>query len=102
MNAYADATGVIYRVPGWHQSSGKWFYIQEDGQCVSDGIYTIDGKRYFMDDTGIMQVGLINYRNSLSGMEYHLFTDASGALVEKAQWVLSNNKCITHRLAEKL
>ena len=92
VNAYADATGVIYRVPGWHQSSGKWFYIQEDGQCVSDGIYTINGKRYFMDDTGIMQVGLINYRNSLSGMEYHLFTDASGALAEKAQWVLSNNK----------
>ena len=41
---------------GWYQLDGNWYYIDPGtGTILSGGLYTINGKRYLLDEEGVMQ-----------------------------------------------
>ena len=46
---------VNHPAAGWHQEEGKW-YLLSDGERLT-GWQTVDGKRYYLDETGVMLDG---------------------------------------------
>lgn len=41
---------------GWYQLDGNWYYIDPGTSTIlSGGLYTINGKRYLLDEEGVMQ-----------------------------------------------
>lgn len=76
----ADPDGVIMQKTGWVQTGGEWYYIGEDGNLYTDGLYEIGGKKYLFNYAGVMDQGMCWY----DGEVY--MTDAKGALVMN-DWV---------------
>ncbi|PEE02623.1 S-layer protein, partial [Bacillus pseudomycoides] len=65
---------------GWVQEEGKWTYYRKDGQRVTD-LQTIDGKRYYFDSNGIMQIGWLNK----NGSKYYF--NSSGVMQTGVQYI---------------
>ncbi|MGG3529073.1 ribonuclease domain-containing protein [Bacillus pseudomycoides] len=65
---------------GWVQEEGKWTYYRKDGQRVTD-LQTIDGKRYYFDSNGIMQIGWLNK----DGSKYYF--NSSGVMQTGVQYI---------------
>ena len=71
------------RAEGWQKIDGKWYYFNymQNGSSYSyghmrTGDVVIDGKRYFLDENGVMQTGWIDfgeyiYMNFLTGSYYN-------------------------------
>ena len=73
-----DAAEVFYYEQsgyGWKLEEGKWNYIKEDGTKVVNWHLDGDGKWYFMNNDGIMQIGMIDW----NGQKF--FLGANGAML---------------------
>lgn len=81
---YADEDGVLAVVDdadlnGWQIINGAWYYY-EDGSYVCDETKTIDGKDYYFDWNGELQIGTIW---TDEGRPY--LTDSNGAIIKHAK-----------------
>lgn len=65
-----------YMVKGWYQQNGNWYYFSTESGGQMTGWQQIDGKWYYLnpDNGGIMQTGWLNH----SGKRYHM--DESGVM----------------------
>ena len=74
---YANSDGTPYDYNknddiqgGWLQYGGKWYYIDSDGEMVSDGKVTVYGKDYRLKPDGTMLTGWYQYGTDAVGWYY--------------------------------
>ena len=73
-------------VPGWKVVSGRWKYLEQNGEYVKSKWLLLDNIWYHFDSNGYMQTGWLLLGNTW----YYL--ESSGAMVAgKWQWI--NGKC---------
>lgn len=87
-NKFADASGAVINGPSWGSAYENgvlvWYYIQEDGFVAENKILVIDGKGYYFDYGGCMQIeedyffGVVDEE---TGEEKYYRTDATGVLL---------------------
>lgn len=77
---FAPETGA--QVIGWVQVDGKWYYLDPNN---SGAMYTywldIGKDRYYLDEKGVMQMGIFYLSDSTAGSEYAYQTDDKGVLI---------------------
>ena len=94
LNYRFDADGRM--VTGWYQDGLTWFYYTSDGTAAS-GTTTINGKVYFFDDAGKMQINrIVHYAGKL------YYIDGNGVASQQSNngWIcnkyyVENGKLIT-------
>lgn len=78
-----DSTGAMVSKAGsnieagWRNDDKGWWYQLSNGDYVKNKWKTINGKKYYFDETGYMATGF----NTIEGQDYYF--DQSGALVKK-------------------
>ncbi len=85
-----DVNGVVIRTSGWHQidagSGALWYYVQDNGTLLRDGVYTVNGKKYYFNWYGEMATGKFSvYDNNLSKSVYW-FAKEDGELITTQGW----------------
>lgn len=86
-NYYVDHNGVwtqTRQTAQWILSGNRWWYCHSDGSYTTSNWENINGKWYYFDAAGWMQVGWIYVNNTW----YYLASD--GSMVEKG-WHLIDN-----------
>ncbi|MGN0372056.1 MAG: N-acetylmuramoyl-L-alanine amidase family protein [Enterocloster sp.] len=91
------AEGSISRKLSEGQSGGRWFYFQNNGKakCAEEKGYassTIDGKKYYFDENGIMLTGWIGVKESVKpgdavGVSRFLYLGDKGEGVLRGRWL---------------
>lgn len=88
---YADENGMV-AVSDWFSLSGVnsvnepytyWYYADENGYILTDGIYTIDGKEYLFNANGVMFTG---FKRNSNG-EYTYYDEVTGEKRYGWQWI---------------
>lgn len=74
-------SGAIQETNDWVKYDGTW-YFWRDGDILKNGIYDIEGKKYYFNYDGEMQVGRIEIYDSNTSY----LTDSSGALINTPGW----------------
>lgn len=82
-NYFTDINGAIIKNQ-WFMQRDDWYYAKEDGSLYTDGIYEINGKKYYFYGNGRMGTGLISHYSGGSNTLY--IADDSGVLYS-AGWV---------------
>lgn len=76
-------TGYV-KNEGWQQVGDKWYYVDSDGNLVTDDKYEIGGKRYYFDYTGVMYANrLLDYRSDEDGF---VWLNKDGAVSKENGW----------------
>ena len=68
--------------PGWHESSGGWYYVRENGNRASGERLTIEGYDYWFGDDGKMITG---WHHAADGGWYYLRPSFGG--MKKSAWI---------------
>ena len=80
---YAKENNIQYKLiieAGWKQDANGWRYVNVDGTCPMNTWETIDGNKYFFNESGYMVTGWLNY----NGNWYYL--ESSGKLATD-KWI---------------
>ena len=90
-DSYVDASGAWVPgkqrvVPGWKVVSGRWKYLEQNGEYVKFKWLLLDNIWYHFDSNGYMQTGWLLLGNTW----YYL--ESSGAMVA-GRWQWINGKC---------
>ena len=73
--------------PGWHESSGGWYYVRENGNRASGERLTIEGYDYWFGDDGKMITG---WHHAADGGWYYLRPSFGG--MKKSAWIENGGK----------
>lgn len=71
---------------------GGWYYRKQDGELLKDGIYEVDGKKYYFEKSGRMKSGLVVIIDATADKVTFMLTDKNGALYEKVGWFTVDGK----------
>ncbi len=90
-----DENGVVIRENGWHQidtgNGNAWYYVQADGTALTNGIHTVNGKKYFFSDEGKMATGSFwMYDYNLEKSVYRLAKEDGELITTQGWYQLSN------------
>lgn len=84
---YFDNSGP--QVMGWTQLDGKWYYLdpKDDGAMYTYWLELPDPNkksktnRYYLDENGVLQIGMFFLSNEINGSRYAYQTDENGVLI---------------------
>ena len=90
-DSYVDASGAWVPgkqrvVPGWKVVSGRWEYLEQNGEYVKSKWLLLNNIWYHFDSNGYMQTGWLLLGNTWYYME------SSGAMIA-GRWQWINGKC---------
>lgn len=80
-DSWIKGTGLLAENE-WAIIDGNWYYFKHNGYKAKDGIFEIQGSKYYLDENGIMQTGW-----QLIDDSWYYF-DATGAM--KTGWLYQN------------
>lgn len=74
---------------GWRQLDGKWYYLDpENGGAMHtywlnlpDPVKKTKTNRYYLDENGVLQMGIFYLSDEINGSRYAYQTDETGALL---------------------
>ena len=72
---YFNSSGA--QMLGWQYINGAWYYLDET--CYTDGLYTINGKKYCFASSGKMLTGWQKCKTTAGTVEWFYF-DPNGAM----------------------
>ena len=85
---YADEkTGAIVKKAQWIEKNGKRYFSNADGMLYRNQFISFGTHRFYMGPDGAVITGIYEAND---GKLYH--TDATGEVVQKAQWIEINGK----------
>lgn len=73
--------------PGWHESTGGWYYVREDGNRAKGERLTIEGYDYWFSEDGKMITG---WHHAGDGAWYYLRPSFGG--MKKSAWIEDSGK----------
>lgn len=77
---FAPDTGA--QAIGWTQVNGKWYYMDpSNGGSMYTYWLNIGKDRYYLDEQGVMQVGVFYLSDSTTGSDYAYQADENGVLI---------------------
>ena len=83
-----ETSPTVYVKPQWIKEKGYYYYRQSDGSILKgEGIFEIDGYRYYLDGDGRRLSGL-----KKDDKKWYYFNSKNGRLVEKAGWLKLKGK----------
>lgn len=69
---------------GWQQVGDKWYYVDNDGNLVTEGKYEIGGKTYYFDYDGVMYANtLVEYQSYKNGC---VWVNKDGTVSKENGW----------------
>lgn len=74
-STYYGSKRVLNVEPGWNQSSGNWYYYDQNGNKLTSWVQD-HGAWYFLDQNGVMQTGWLDWNNA----KYYLHSGGSIAI----------------------
>ena len=84
---FDPTTGALKKEAGWRTWNGKRYFTNSEGIAYRNQFISFGPHRFYMGADGSVQTGV--YRTA-DGSLYH--ADASGEIVQKAQWINLNGK----------
>lgn len=82
---FLDSNGVVMKNIWFRTENGNYYLDPYDGHAITDGIYTVDGKKYYFDGKGIAQKGYVK----VDGKNY--FFDQSNANMLNDGWITAKD-----------
>ena len=84
---FADNNGEVVRTAQWITLNGKRYFSNADGELYNNQFIKFGPHRFYMSYDGSASTGIFTAND---GNIYH--ADASGEIVQKAQWITLNGK----------
>jgi len=73
-------------VYGWKLIDGRWYYLDpKDSGAMYTWWLDLDGKRYYLDESGALQTGVFYLSDDISGSRYAYQTDETGAVIRNTK-----------------
>ncbi len=85
-----NENGVVIRTKGWHQIDmgyeDAWYYVQDNGTLLADGVHTVNGKKYYFDWDGQMATGAYSVYDYDLDKEIYRLAKEDGELITTQGW----------------
>jgi len=62
-----------YAISGWKKVDGNWYYFGSTSRQALTGLWSISGYKYYFDEDGVMQTGLIRVTDEQAGVKDALY-----------------------------